>query len=202
MALAAESWVNAKGRLPETIAKVVGSDVLVSVHFEYEVSVYGQGHSTTDVMAFTKDAVVAVEAKACESFGSVVWDWIDEDQANVNSPPHRCKVIAEYAQAFGIRVNIPRRSRGLYDVSRSKRLKTPLAWLLTSEGPAVASANTRDRNLIISKRFRQPSNRRHAPTPQARCTLLTKRKAYRRDTAVKVKLLLSPRQSRGITHFI
>src|SRR5271163_1884104 len=41
------------------------------------------------------------------------------------------------------KVNIPRQSRGLYDVSRSKRLKTPLAWLLTSEGPAVASANTR-----------------------------------------------------------
>jgi hypothetical protein len=40
-------------------------------------------------------------------------------------------------------VNIPRQSRGLYDVSRSKRLKTPLAWLLTSEGPAVASGNTR-----------------------------------------------------------
>src|SRR5271163_4913222 len=40
-------------------------------------------------------------------------------------------------------VNIPRQSRGLYDVSRSKRLKTPLAWLLTAEGPAVASANTR-----------------------------------------------------------
>ena len=40
-------------------------------------------------------------------------------------------------------VNIPRQSRGLYDVSRSKRLKTPLAWLLTSEAPAVASGNTR-----------------------------------------------------------
>ena len=39
-------------------------------------------------------------------------------------------------------VNIPRQSRGLYDVSRSKRLKTPLAWLLASAGPAVASGNT------------------------------------------------------------
>jgi hypothetical protein len=49
------------------------------------------------------------------------------------------------ALAYGIKskVNIPRQSRGLYDVSRSKRLKTPLAWLLTSEGPAVASGNTR-----------------------------------------------------------
>ena len=43
----------------------------------------------------------------------------------------------------GLIVNIPRQSRGLYDVSRSKRLKTPLAWLLTSEAPAVASGNTR-----------------------------------------------------------
>jgi hypothetical protein len=42
-----------------------------------------------------------------------------------------------------VKVNTPRQSRGLYDVSRSKRLKTPLAWLLTSEGPAVASGNTR-----------------------------------------------------------
>ena len=39
-------------------------------------------------------------------------------------------------------VNIPRQSRGLYDVSRSKRLKTPLAWLLASEAPAAASCNT------------------------------------------------------------
>jgi hypothetical protein len=46
-------------------------------------------------------------------------------------------------KATYIIVNIPRQSRGLYDVSRSKRLKTPLAWLLTSEGPAVASGNTR-----------------------------------------------------------
>ena len=58
----------------------------------------------TDVMAFTVDTVIAVEAKACEPFGSVVWDWIDEDQAaNANSPPHRCKVIAQYAQALGVR---------------------------------------------------------------------------------------------------
>jgi hypothetical protein len=78
MALAAESWVDAKGRLPKAIAEVVGSDGLVSAHFEYGVPVYGGGLSMTDVMAFTANAVIAVEAKARESFGSVVWDWIDE----------------------------------------------------------------------------------------------------------------------------
>jgi hypothetical protein len=108
MALAAESWVDAKGRLPKAIAEVVGSDGLVSAHFEYGVPVYGGGLSMTDVMAFTANAVIAVEAKARESFGSVVWDWIDEDQAKVNSPPHRCKVIAEYAQACGFRRSRPR----------------------------------------------------------------------------------------------
>jgi hypothetical protein len=40
----------------------------------------------------------------------------------------------------------------------------------------------------VLHRFKPPAI---APTPQAQCTLLTKRKAYRRDTAVKVKLLLS-----------
>jgi hypothetical protein len=104
MALAANSWVNAKRELPKAIAEVVGSDVLDSAHFEYGVAVYGRGLSMTDVMAFTVDAVIAVEAQAREPFGSVVWDWIDEDQAkNANSPPYRCKVIAEYAQAFGVR---------------------------------------------------------------------------------------------------
>src|SRR5580658_6642571 len=39
-----------------------------------------------------------------------------------------------------LEVNSPRQSRGM--VSRSKRLKTQLAWLLASAGPVVASGNT------------------------------------------------------------
>jgi hypothetical protein len=57
---------------------------------------------------------------------------------------HNAAVVAEIGRTRGsVEVNIPRQSRGLYDVSRSKRLKTPLAWLLTPEGPGVASGNTR-----------------------------------------------------------
>ena len=45
------------------------------------------------------------------------------------------------AGGLPILVNIPRQSRGLYDVSRSKRLKTPLAWLLALEAPSGREGN-------------------------------------------------------------
>ena len=78
-------------------------------------------------------------------------------------------------------------------MSRSKRLKTPLAWLLTSEGPAVASGNTRVFVTSESQSdFDNPQTTGRCTDSQARRTLLTKSKAHRRDTAVKVKLLLSP----------
>jgi adenine-specific DNA-methyltransferase len=89
-----------------------------------------------------------VRAMMDEVFGEAnhVSDVIAQKTGGFNSGtfPNTNDYILWYAREAGrVKVNIPRQSRGLYDVSRSKRLKTPLAWLLTSEGPAVASGNTR-----------------------------------------------------------
>src|SRR5215208_4696636 len=76
MAEAAKRWVQASGRLPQQIPELVGTDVITIAHFEYEVSVWGGGKSTTDILAFLPDGVIAIEAKARESFDDEVRTWI------------------------------------------------------------------------------------------------------------------------------
>jgi hypothetical protein len=103
MAEAAKSWVNARGRLPSSLAKLVGSDLLQAAYFEYCVNVWGGGLSMTDVMAFIPDGLIAVEAKARETFDDHVQAWIDKKaRENPRSPPHRRGVIDRYSRAFGI----------------------------------------------------------------------------------------------------
>ena len=129
------------------IANVVGSVDLVSAHFEYGVSVYGGGISMTDVMAFTEDAVIAVEAKAREPFDSLVLDWIDEEQArNPRSPPHRCQVVADYAQAFGVRFSalLPLRYQLLHrtlSAALTARERSNRAWMIVQSFAPLNSSN-------------------------------------------------------------
>lgn len=63
MAEAAKCWVSAGGYLPKAIADLVGSNELVSAHFEFPTAVGGGGTAMTDVMAILPDCVIAVEAK-------------------------------------------------------------------------------------------------------------------------------------------
>ncbi len=55
----------------------------------------------TDVMAFTVDTVIAVEAKACEPLAG--WYGTGLTRARPQKPILRSKVIAQYAQALGAR---------------------------------------------------------------------------------------------------
>ena len=101
MAEAEKSWVAAPGELPKTVAQVIGSPELERAHFEYPTGVWGGGTAMTDVMAFIPDGVVAVEAKARESFDLLVVDWIiQRARDNPSSPPHRKRVIERYARAL------------------------------------------------------------------------------------------------------
>jgi hypothetical protein len=103
MAEAAKRWIAANGKLPSEIAALVGSDDLETAHFEYQTKVWGRGTSVTDVMAFVPNGVVAIEAKVKESFDDIVSVWIDRDgKRSKNSPPHRRRVIAQYAGALGV----------------------------------------------------------------------------------------------------
>jgi hypothetical protein len=103
MAEAAKSWVSARGLLPPSLAQRIGSDVLESAYFEYLVNVWGGGSSMTDVMAFIPGSLIAVEAKARETFDDEVRTWIDKRALqNPRSPPHRLSVIDRYSRAFGI----------------------------------------------------------------------------------------------------
>jgi len=102
MAETVKTWVRANGRLPPSIASIVGSDRLNSAHFEYPTAVWGGGISMSDVMAFVPSGVIAVEGKAREPFGEEVRVWIDEEKdTNPRSPDHRLQVIKRYARAFG-----------------------------------------------------------------------------------------------------
>jgi hypothetical protein len=103
MAEAAKLWVSATGRVPPKIADIIGSDKLDSAHFEYLVYVWGGGMSMTDIMAFVPCGVIAVEAKAREGLGPLVFDWIVEKAAvNSASPPHRQSVVDRYAAGLGV----------------------------------------------------------------------------------------------------
>jgi hypothetical protein len=103
MAETAKAWVGANGRLPPSIARIVGSDRLNSAHFEYPTAVWGGGISMSDVMAFVPGSAIAVEGKAREPFGEEVRIWIHEQKnRNQLSPEHRQEVISRYARAFGL----------------------------------------------------------------------------------------------------
>src|SRR5258705_1945465 len=104
MAEAAKCWVSAGGRLPKAIADLVGTNELVSAHFEFPTAVWGGGTAMTDVMAFLPDCIIAVEAKVDEPFDDLVSAWITRDAKNSNSPPHRRKVIERYAEALKVEV--------------------------------------------------------------------------------------------------
>jgi hypothetical protein len=103
MAEAAKCWVHADGNLPASIVRAIGVKPLEAAHFEYEVGVWGGGTSTTDVMAFVPDGVIAVEAKVHEPFDEEVGCWIvKEEVKNPRSPLNRRRVVDRYARAFGV----------------------------------------------------------------------------------------------------
>jgi hypothetical protein len=57
----------------------------------------------TDIMAFVPCGVIAVEAKALETFDKVVAEWIVADERkDPTSPPRRRGIIDRYAGAFGV----------------------------------------------------------------------------------------------------
>ena len=101
MAEAAKCWVQASGRLPDRIVGITGAHVLTAAHFEYEVVVWGGGKSTSDIMAFVPEGVIAVEAKARESFDHEVHAW-EKAGTNERSRANRSSVIDRYAEALSI----------------------------------------------------------------------------------------------------
>jgi hypothetical protein len=134
MAEAAKCWVAAGGRLPPSIAALVGSDELIAAHFEYPTKVWGGGLAMTDVMAFVPNAVIAVEAKVDEPFDDLVSAWIfREEKKNAESPPHRTRVIQRYAKALGVS------SRQLLDI-RYQLLQRSLCAALTAQDSGAAQA--------------------------------------------------------------
>lgn len=102
MALAAEAWGAAGGRLPPGIARAVGSDAALQAHVEYPVPVWGGGISMTDVLAVLSDAVIAVEAKMHEFLGPRVADWIAASEDHASSLANKQDVVRRYAAAFGV----------------------------------------------------------------------------------------------------
>jgi hypothetical protein len=134
MAEAAKSWVAAGGNLPSEIAAIVGSEKLRAAHFEYPTKVWGRGTAMTDVMAFVPDGVIAVEAKANESFDSLISAWIfREETRNPRSPPYRTKVVQRYAKALSLR------SEQLLDI-RYQLLQRTLCAALTAHSAGKSKA--------------------------------------------------------------
>jgi hypothetical protein len=72
MAKGAKCWVEANGRLPQSIAELVGDGAFDTAHFEYPTKVRSGGTSRTDVMMLLRNSVIAVEHKARESFDAEV----------------------------------------------------------------------------------------------------------------------------------
>jgi hypothetical protein len=134
MAEAAKCWIAADEHLPRSIADVVGSNELITAHFEYPTKVWGGGIAMTDIMAFVPNGVIAVEAKVNERFDDVVSSWIfREEKKNAESPPHRTRVIQRYARVFGIS------SVQLLDV-RYQLLQRTLCAALTAQALGVSQA--------------------------------------------------------------
>jgi hypothetical protein len=58
-------------------------------------------------MAFTPDALIAVESKARETFEEEVRNWVYEEEAiNPRSPPHRLCMIEKSAEFFGVSADL------------------------------------------------------------------------------------------------
>jgi hypothetical protein len=113
---------------------VVGSDELMSAHFEYPTQVWGGGIAMTDIMAFVPNGVIAVEAKVDEPFDDPVSTWIFKEQTkNPESPPHRTKVIQRYATALGVK------SEQLLKV-RYQLLQRTLCAALTAQAQGMSQA--------------------------------------------------------------
>ena len=137
MAEAAKCWVGAGGKLPPTLAGLVGSDTLITAHFEYETPVWGGGSSVTDIMAFVPDSVIAVEAKAREPFDQKVSDWIERERCrNPRSPKNRREAIDRYARSLrvdsqmllGIRYQLLHRT--LSAALTARRVGATRAWMI------------------------------------------------------------------------
>lgn len=127
MAEAAKLWVAAGGNLPRQVADIIGSDALRSAHFEFPTTVRGGGRSMTDIMAFVPDGVIAVEAKARETFDEPVSEWIVAGaRKSPASPPHRRSVIEWYAGEFGV-------SAGALMDCRYQLLHRTLSAVLTAQ---------------------------------------------------------------------
>ena len=161
MAEAAKCWVAAAGAVPRSIAAVIGSDELVSAHFEFATHVWGGGTAMTDVMAFLPDGVVAVEAKVSEPFDDLVSVWIERNaKKNSKSPPHRRRVIKKYADAFGvpyddliaIRYQLLQRALSAAITARSKGASR--AWMIV-QSFARQQTKEHDRNRADFESFRE-----------------------------------------------
>jgi len=153
MAEAAKCWLAANGRLPPAIAALVGTDILETAHFEYEITVWGRGTSMTDIMAFAPEHPLAIEAKAREAFDDEVRNWVYKEEAeNPRSPPHRLRVIDKYAEAFGasadalmeLRYQLLHRTRAAALMARQCRRKS--AWMIVhSFAPLECEEHARNR---------------------------------------------------------
>ena len=111
-----------------------------------------------------------------------------------------------------ILVNIPRQSRGLYDVSRSKRLLEPLIGsdLIGYRGSRATRflGFAKDRNstlsLSLGKYFSLWRQQHHLiridPSIFTDVSSHGRRTLPLENTPVNLKVRLSPRQSRGFTH--
>jgi hypothetical protein len=160
MAEAAKCWVAAAGCVPPSIAALVGSDKLSSAHFEFPTLVWGRGTAMTDVMAFSPDCVIAVEAKVIEPFDDLVSVWIDRNAKNVRSPPHRKKTIERYAQAFGVafddllhvRYQLLQRTLAAALTARSNGISQ--AWMIV-QSFAAPDSDGHERNYADFRRFRK-----------------------------------------------
>ena len=134
MAEAARCWVAASGHLPQSIADVVGSNEMISAHFEYPTPVWGGGIAMTDIMAFIPNGLIAVEAKVDEPFDDLVSAWIfKEETKNANSPPHRTRVIQLYAKILGVK------SEQLLGI-RYQLLQRTLCAALTAKAQGISEA--------------------------------------------------------------
>ena len=101
----------------------------------------------------------------------------------------------EARRTLHIAVNIPRQSRGLYGVSRSKRLMRSLLMPTSLLGLAYTNdcAQHSHPSAAIRAIFTASMHLCHSP-------IFKNRKPW--HTPGNVKLLLPPRQSRGISHLV
>ena len=155
MAEAAKCWVADGEHLPQSIADVVGSNEMISAHFEYPTPVWGGGISMTDIMAFIPNGVIAVEAKVDEPFDDLVSTWIfKEETKNAKSPPHRTSVIQLYAKTLGVKseqllgIRYQLLHRTLCAALTAEAQGMSEAWMVVQAFPPVASGieNLTNRN--------------------------------------------------------